>query len=110
MKLGQYTFLSLNRVNVQDNANLEIMIKIPENKDVTFLFYYGEDSGVLQDNSGYRYDELHHNLQIMKAIQNHEQINFFYEIYPTQEKTAISYNDLIEKIESVIHKIDFSRI
>lgn len=107
MKLETYPTINTSRMFISNPA--EIVIKVPENTDVLFRFYYSEEN-MLENSAKYTAKELSENVSVLKSISNSEKINFYYEIYPHPEKNKVSCEELVAKIEKLMLVLDPSRI
>jgi hypothetical protein len=87
----------------------EIVIKVPENTDVLFRFYYSEEN-MTENSAKYTAKELSENIKVLESIADSNKVNFYYEIYPRPEKTKVSREELIAKIQKLILVLDPSRI
>jgi hypothetical protein len=87
----------------------EILIKVPKNTELLFRFYYSEEN--LPENSAkYTAKELSENIKVLESISNIDDVNFYYEVYPHPEKTQVSREELVAKIQKLIFVLDPTRI
>jgi len=107
MKLETYPTINTSRMFI--NAPAEIIIKVPENAEVLFRFYYSEEN-MPENSAKYTAKELSENISVLKSISNNDKINFYYEIYPYPEKNKVSCEELVAKIEKLILVLDPTRI
>jgi hypothetical protein len=107
MKLETYPTINTSRLFINNPA--EIVIKVPENTEVLFRFYYSEEN-MPENTAKYTSKELSENISVLKSISDSDKVNFYYEIYPHFEKTKVSCEELVAKIEKLILILDPSRI